>query len=426
MIPQIPKEDLYAIVRERSVTDSELEALYWALSGKSNQEIADAFGISEIAVRKRLGEVYRKFEILGKSPGKLGELKQILLAEYQTPKRGSAKHCDWGEAPSLSEFYGRRSELETLKQWIVDENCRLVAVLGMGGMGKTALVRHFAEQIQDRFEFIIWRSLATAPSLNDLLSEILAKLAPSEELPLTENGKLDALLNQLKQRRCLLVLDETEAILKEKDRYGRYRDGYQNYGDLFKQLGQIDHQSQLLLISQEPPLDLIRLEKSTTTVRSLTLTGLELDAAIQILRQQNCTGKPQDWQYLLTTYRRNPLYLKLVASTIQELFQGDVSQFAKLETIVIPELELIKNLCDRLSSPEKEILCCLAERDDQLTLPQIHDCLSNTSLSEMIEAMGSLKKRSLLEATEKEKTNYFGLQPVIKKYIRRYVLNSSS
>jgi DNA-binding CsgD family transcriptional regulator/AAA+ ATPase superfamily predicted ATPase len=422
LIPDIPREDLRAIVRERGVTDSEFEALYRALSGESNQEIADAFGISEIAVRKRLGEIYRKFEIPGRSPGKLGELKQILLAEYQTPKRGSAKHCDWGEAPSLSEFYGRRSELETLKQWIVDENCRLIAILGMGGMGKTTLVRHFAEQIQDRFEFIIWRSLATAPSLNDLLSKILAKLAPSEELPLTENGKLDTLLSELKQRHCLIVLDETEAILKEKDRYGRYRNGYQNYGDFFKQVGQIAHQSQLLLISQEPPLDLIRLEKSTTTVRSLTLTGLELDAAIKILQQQNCTGKQQNWQYLLETYGGNPLYLKLVASTIQELFQGDVAQFSTLNTIVLPEETIIANLYERLSSLEQEILNYLAAQDERLSLSQIKEYLSNVSFSEIIESMESLQKRSLLEQTENKQTIYFGLQPVIKKYIKRYPL----
>jgi len=185
-----------------------------------NQEIADAIGISEIAVRKRLGEIYRKFEILGRGPGKLGELKQILRAEYQTNSHKRVKYHDWGEAPSISEFYSRSEELATLKQWICDENCRLVAVLGKGGIGKTTLVHHLAAQIEDRFEFIVWRSLATAPSLNDLLSEILAKLSPSLDLPSEENAKIDALLNHLQQHRCLLVLDETEAILKEGDRYG--------------------------------------------------------------------------------------------------------------------------------------------------------------------------------------------------------------
>lgn len=426
MIPPIPQEDLRVLVQQRGVTESELEALSMALSGESNQEIADVIGISEIAVRKRLGEVYRKFEILGRSPGKLGELKQILLTEYQTQKQGGAKSCDWGQAPSISEFYGRTSELATLKQWIADDTCRLIAVLGMGGIGKTTLVRYLAEQTQHQFELIIWRSLATAPLLKDLLDSLLDGLFPSQEIPVAENAKLDALLEGLEGHRCAIVLDEAEAILKERDRYGRYKEDYHNYGDFFKRVGQTEHQSKLLLTSQEPPLDLIRLEKSTTTVRSLTLTGLELDAAVQILQQQNCTGKQQDWQYLLTTYRGNPLYLKLVAVTIQDIFQGDVSRFAQLETIVIPERDLIKNLFDRLSSLEKEILNGLAAQEDRLSLSQIKTSLPQASLSEIIESMESLKKRSLLEQMEKKKATYFGLQPVIRKYIKRNLSQSNS
>jgi hypothetical protein len=36
----------------------------------------------------------------------------------------------------LSSFYGRTQELDTLTQWIVQDQCRLVAILGMGGIRK--------------------------------------------------------------------------------------------------------------------------------------------------------------------------------------------------------------------------------------------------------------------------------------------------
>ena len=75
------------------------------------------------------------------------------------------KHQDWGEAIDVSLFYGRTEELTTLEEWIVTERCRLVAVLGMGGMGKTALAAKVAAQVQHEFEYVIWRSLRNAPLL---------------------------------------------------------------------------------------------------------------------------------------------------------------------------------------------------------------------------------------------------------------------
>ncbi|MFP4102727.1 hypothetical protein [Coleofasciculus sp.] len=46
---------------------------------------------------------------------------------------------DWDEAPDLDHFYGRIQPLNQLEEWITKDNCKLVAIVGMGGIGKTAL-----------------------------------------------------------------------------------------------------------------------------------------------------------------------------------------------------------------------------------------------------------------------------------------------
>ncbi|HEY9638295.1 MAG TPA: hypothetical protein V6D14_33205 [Coleofasciculaceae cyanobacterium] len=72
---------------------------------------------------------------------------------------------DWGEAPDVSKFYGRIEELKQLKQWIIDERCRLVVLLAQGGIGKTALSVKLAQEIQGDFEYVIWRSLRESPPI---------------------------------------------------------------------------------------------------------------------------------------------------------------------------------------------------------------------------------------------------------------------
>ncbi|MDY7016450.1 MAG: hypothetical protein SVX43_23200 [Cyanobacteriota bacterium] len=47
-------------------------------------------------------------------------------------------------------FFGRNDKLLELEQWILEERCRAIAILGMGGIGKTDLSLELAKGIQAR------------------------------------------------------------------------------------------------------------------------------------------------------------------------------------------------------------------------------------------------------------------------------------
>lgn len=71
-------------------------------------------------------------DVLGERVTK-NNLPEVLEHYYQ--QHGRLTKQDWGDAPEISSFWGRTDELATLNQWM-QEQCRLIAILGMGGMGK--------------------------------------------------------------------------------------------------------------------------------------------------------------------------------------------------------------------------------------------------------------------------------------------------
>lgn len=102
----------------------------------------------------------------------------------------------------------------------------------MGGIGKTALITKLAKQVRDEFEYIIWRSLRNAPPLTEILNECIRFLSQQQlDLPDRIDKQISLLVDYLREHRCLLVLDNAEAILDDKQA-GYYREGYEAYGSL--------------------------------------------------------------------------------------------------------------------------------------------------------------------------------------------------
>jgi GTPase SAR1 family protein len=79
-----------------------------------------------------------------------------------------------------------------LEQWIISDRCRLVTLLGMGGIGKTWLLMKLATEIQEQFEFVIWRTLRNAPPVKDMVAHLLQVFStdPSTHLPETVEGRV--------------------------------------------------------------------------------------------------------------------------------------------------------------------------------------------------------------------------------------------
>jgi hypothetical protein len=71
--------------------------------------------------------------------------------------------------------------------------------------------------------------------------------------PSAESRQLTTLLQLLRERRCLLVLDNFETLFQTGSQIGLYRPRMEGYGRLLLATGEAAHQSSLVLTSREAP-----------------------------------------------------------------------------------------------------------------------------------------------------------------------------
>jgi len=323
---------------------------------------------------------------------------------------------DWGDSPRITKFYGRSKEIIQLEQWIVHEHCRMVAVIGTGGIGKTSLAAALVEQIQEQFDYVFWRSLQMALPPKSILQECIKFLSAQQQITLPEDveEQIAILLGYLRRYRTLLVLDNCESVLQE-EQIGQYRKGYEGYGRLLQHIGETSHQSCLLLTSREKPKEIIYLEGSSSPVHVLSVPGLEQIAGHKILKDKGLIGVPEAYNALIQMYSGNPLALKLVSASIYELFGGDIAEFLKERETHTGVQDLLDQQLQSLPLLERDLIYWLAIEREEVSLKDLQeDLVTPVAKSDVSRALASLHQRSLIEINT---NGYFSLQPVILEYM---------
>src|SRR3989441_2307870 len=355
-------------------------------------------------------------------------LAQPQRGEVSAAEPKPAPRVEWGEALGVPSFYDREQELATLARWVVQERCRLVSVLGMGGIGKSALAVRAMQQLAAHFAVVLFRSLRNAPDCSALLDDCLSVLSPEPlgVVPQSLERRLSLLLLELRSRRVLLVLDNLEVLLEAGDVLGRLRPGFEAYGHLLRQVAQTAHQSCLLLTSREKPAGLRALEGSRTLVRSLPLSGLDAAACAQLLAEHEVSGSHEEQARLGQIYAGNPLALNIVAETIADLFGGAIEQFLSGGTTIFGSItQLLDEQWGRLSPLEQTVLYWLAILREPVTLDDLLAVLVvPLPRGQVLEAVDGLRRRSLIERGQR--AGSFTLQLVVLEYVTTKLVTTAS
>ncbi|MBV9355518.1 MAG: helix-turn-helix domain-containing protein [Chloroflexi bacterium] len=340
----------------------------------------------------------------------------------------SAGRQHWGDAPAVDEFLGRADERATVRGWVLNHGCRVVGILGLGGVGKSLLAARLAHDLTPSFEHVYWRSLRNMPTPGEWLAHAIGFLSPQDPvLAESDAARLDRLLELLRETPRLLVLDNVEAVLRPGERAGRYLPDVAAYGDLLRRLAETPHRSCLLLTSREEPPELGPLSDADGPVRILRLAGLAIEEGRALIEPKGLFGDGAAWEALITRYGGNGLALKMTGASIHELFGGDIAAYladldADQGALFGGVRQLLDSQVQRLSGLEQELMRWLAiEREPVSFVELAADVGPSADRGSIREAVAALRGRSLLERREPGPT--FTLQSVVLEYATEQLID---
>jgi len=342
---------------------------------------------------------------------------QILYNSTQNNQEDSANtksksvYHDLTLAPQIINFYNRETELKTISNWIFKQNTRLMSILGLSGIGKTALVKRWVDLNLDQFEFIIWRSLKYPKPLELLVKDLLNIIKPEDKQTIDDQVKqlLDIFIN----KKCLIILDDVQNIFTQGQFAGQYQPEYHSYQNFFTLVTEVEHQSSLILISQEQCPEMQGWENELYPINCLELSGLY---DLEILNNKRLNNN-ECWLTLINLYEGNPIYLKSIAILIKNIFDGDVAEFlAENELVITQEMRSHFNqLFHRLSPIEQQIVLKLSQFEQPLSRETLRESVELSS-TDLINGLQSLQQRYLVTKIKQDKI-MFKLSSIFGKYV---------
>jgi len=409
-------DDLVFAKTEKHLDSVEMAILEGTWQGLKYEEIAKNSHRSKSHIKNIAAELWKRLSDLLGEDIKQSNVRSILERKALSTiyNYGNSSNIVSSNINSPITICGEKqqyAELTTLKQWILEAHTRLITIYGLSEIGKSAIALQLIQQTQTEFDYIIWRSLSNTPTLSTLQTELKQVFSRSQPTP------LPTILDYFRSHRCLVILDDVHNIFSSGQIAGEYLAEYKDYGKFFKQIATSSHQSCLILLSWEKPREITTLEGENRPTRTLHLKGLG-EQAREIFKEKGLTHE-EKWSELITIYQGHPSWLNIIASTILELFDGNVARFlAEGNDIYLGDIEpLLESQLERLSESEKKVSQWLASQDEAVDISQ-PPTDRELSHSEFWQAIQSLARRGLVEKMQVGGRSLFLLNPVFQQYIK--------
>jgi tetratricopeptide (TPR) repeat protein len=243
--------------------------------------------------------------------------------------------------PRERDFIGRERELARLKELYERDQSLVVAMIGIGGTGKSVLLQQFVKRLEadtatSPAALFVWSFFADQ-NADHFFKEAYRYLTGNDSPATASLGHAYALADALRGAgRVVLVLDGLERAQEDtRPSFGRIHDPSLRF--LLELIAHGCGRTFALATSRFPVTDLDPFR--TQGYHELTLPQLEPAAAVELLMTRGAHGEESVLRALVQRFGGHALTVSLLGSAIHDFFDGSAAQaieaddFAGLELL---------------------------------------------------------------------------------------------
>ncbi len=364
------------------------------------------------------------------------ERRKILLDKSFTPH-------PYHEDP---HFTGRTTERKMLNDWLIrDKDKPLLSLVGIGGMGKSALAwRWLQEEIIDKgmeFDGIVWwsfyeKEMTFSSFIRSFIIHKWGEKSPLLQMATSE--QINKVFEEFQKNNYLIILDGVERILKA---YFGLGSPYQkdddktlssdkdfracidpSAGNFLQKLASDSVKSKTLLTTRLHPKAL----DTTAGCLRYNLTSFSREDGEEFFRRQGVKGTRAEIERECEKYGFHPLSLRLLSGMIvsDPECKGDIAKceiLGRIEDMAPKEHNILELSYNALDDEKKEFVSSLAAFRSPMDFEAIKSIAKYENHKELISALIEVVNRGILfQRKEKDKKGkeitIYDLHPIVRSY----------
>ncbi len=233
-------------------------------------------------------------------------------------------------APEVN-FVGRKDMLETITQWYKNPEVRIGVLIGWGGVGKSALVRKWYDELEANNiqpDGIFWWGFYRNAFLEQFLNALLRYVSGGQIEPDTIKGtweKSDRIKEYIGRGAYLIILDGLEQMQEGKsgDEFGKMI--HRELTELLHYLADVPKAGGMCLITTRFPLKDLD-EWQNRGYENQPLIDLSIPDALLMLKKRGVKGSEEEMTGVIKRYKGHALSLTLLGGYLVEDFEGDITK----------------------------------------------------------------------------------------------------